>query len=179
MADLATFIPERQKPVGPVETFTAAKGATETRQMTTDDAAMILLRYANGARGVMSTSQVSLGRKNELTWEMAGSHASAAWNSEDAGSPVDRPPRRAQPDPSARCQSDECGRARGGGPACRAIPRALPTRSPRSSARSIATWRAGGRQGTSTWATFEDGHYEMRFCEAVQASACTGTWTEI
>ncbi|HLQ18094.1 MAG TPA: Gfo/Idh/MocA family oxidoreductase, partial [Tabrizicola sp.] len=48
MAELATFIPERQKPTGPVETFTATKGPTETRKIETDDAATILLRYGNG-----------------------------------------------------------------------------------------------------------------------------------
>ena len=77
-ADLSTFIPERQKPVGPVATFSAASGATEPRHIETDDAAMILLRFPNGARGVMSTSQISQGRKNLLKWEVAGSAASAA-----------------------------------------------------------------------------------------------------
>jgi predicted dehydrogenase len=32
MAELATFLPERQKPTGPVETFSSAAGATETRE---------------------------------------------------------------------------------------------------------------------------------------------------
>jgi predicted dehydrogenase len=82
MAYLATFIPERRKPVGPVETFTTTTGATEPRAITTDDAATILLRFANGARGVMSTSQVSHGRKNSLTWDIAGAKGSAAWASE-------------------------------------------------------------------------------------------------
>jgi predicted dehydrogenase len=48
----------------------------------TDDAAMIVIRYENGARGVMSTSQINVGRKNSLQWDVAGSKASAAWDSE-------------------------------------------------------------------------------------------------
>ncbi len=82
LAELATFVSPRRKPAGPVETFGAAQGETQAVDVTTDDAAMILLRYPNGARGVISTSQINFGRKNEFTWDFAGSTASAAWNSE-------------------------------------------------------------------------------------------------
>ena len=65
MADLATFIDRRQgKPV------------------TTDDAATILLRYEGGARGVVTVSQVSAGRKNSLQFEIDGSRSALAWTSE-------------------------------------------------------------------------------------------------
>ena len=50
--------------------------------MRTDDAAVILLRYANGARGSVVVSQVSAGRKNSLQWEIDGSAAAAWWDSE-------------------------------------------------------------------------------------------------
>ena len=72
MAEL-TYLPARaaRKPTGPVETFSSAAGATETVQIDTDDAAMILIRYENGARGVMSTSR-SIGRKNSLQWDVVG-----------------------------------------------------------------------------------------------------------
>ncbi|MEM6728471.1 MAG: Gfo/Idh/MocA family oxidoreductase, partial [Pseudomonadota bacterium] len=82
MAELITFLPERQKPVGSVETFSASSGETETVIVDTDDAAMILIRYEGGARGVMSTSQINRGRKNSLQWDLAGSDASIAWDSE-------------------------------------------------------------------------------------------------
>ena len=53
MADLSTFVKVRQKPIGEVETFSQERAAnTEPVDMTTDDAAVILLRYANGARGI-------------------------------------------------------------------------------------------------------------------------------
>ena len=38
---------------------------------------------------------------------------------------------------------------------------------------------AGGRQDSSTWATFEDGHYEMRFCDAVVLSARENRWVRL
>ena len=128
-AELATFVPERQKPGGPVETFSAVKGASEPRKIETDDAATILLRYPNGARGLMSTSQISQGRKNSLHWDISGSGASAAWHSETPGSPLDRPPRCAEPDLAARRQPDERARGGGGKPAwrsCRRLRRQFP-----------------------------------------------------
>ena len=82
LAELTTFIPERRKPTGPVETFSAAGGATEPRRIETDDAAQILLRYPNGAKGAVTISQVSVGRKNAMLWDIAGARASASWFSE-------------------------------------------------------------------------------------------------
>jgi predicted dehydrogenase len=37
----------------------------------------------------------------------------------------------------------------------------------------------GGRAAEATWATFEDGHAEMRFCDAVIESARKQGWVEI
>jgi predicted dehydrogenase len=73
MADLATFIPARREPTGPVETFSTAPAAeTVERPMATEDVATILLRYENGARGSLAVSQISPGRKNSLQWEIDG-----------------------------------------------------------------------------------------------------------
>src|SRR4029077_19591193 len=59
MADLKTFIPIRQQPVGPVETFSnKPSGATTARTITTEDCATILLRYENGAIGNLTISQI-------------------------------------------------------------------------------------------------------------------------
>lgn len=178
MADLATFIPERQKPLGPVETFTATKGPTETRKIDTDDAATILLRYANGGRGMMSTSQISHGRRGLLCWDISGSKASAAWSAEH---PEDlwighreAPNQILLRDPSLMNPT---------GAAAAFMPGGHPEG-------FADTWAAfftqvyrdvarGGRGADSTWATFDDGHYEMLFCDAVLASAASGTWTNV
>ena len=40
------------------------------------------MRFEGGARGVVTLSQVSAGRKNHLNWEIDGSQASAAWRAE-------------------------------------------------------------------------------------------------
>jgi predicted dehydrogenase len=83
MADLTTFIPVRKQPTGSVETFSSGgSGETVDTVMETEDAAGILLRLSGGARGVMTVSQVSAGRKNRLSWEIDGSEHSLAWHSE-------------------------------------------------------------------------------------------------
>ncbi|MFM7333642.1 MAG: Gfo/Idh/MocA family protein, partial [Tabrizicola sp.] len=175
IAELATFIKERQKPIGPVETFTATKGPAETRKIETDDAATILLRYDNGGRGMMSTSQVSHGRRGLLSWDVSGSKASAAWSAEH---PEDlwighreAPNQVLLRDPSLMNPT---------GAAAAFMPGGHPEG-------FADTWAAfftqvyrdvarGGRGPESTWATFDDGHYEMLFCDAVLASAASGTW---
>lgn len=178
LAELATFLPVRQRPVGPVQTFGSAQGATEARPIATDDAAMILLRYASGARGVLSTSQVSFGRKNELVWEVAGSSAAAAWNSEDPDrlwiGRRDAPNQTLARDPGLMNAAGRAaaslppGHAEGFADTFHALFRQV-----------YADVAAGGRQAGSTWASFDDGHAQMQFCDAVLASARSGTWTAI
>lgn len=84
-ADLATFHPRRFKPVGPTDTFTGSAGAgrkTEEVEVATDDHAAVLLRFAAGIHGSFHVSQVSAGRKNRLTIEIAGTEGAFAWDSE-------------------------------------------------------------------------------------------------
>jgi predicted dehydrogenase len=65
MADLVTFIERRQG-----------------KEVTTDDAATILVRYEGGAHGAVTVSQVSAGRKNSLHFEIDGARSAVAWSSE-------------------------------------------------------------------------------------------------
>lgn len=85
LADLHTFVPVRRRPRGPVQTFADA-GADTNRvdvEMTSDDAATILLRFGNGAAGSVVVSQVSPGRKNSLRLDVVGSRAGLEWSSEN------------------------------------------------------------------------------------------------
>lgn len=177
-AELATFFPERQKPVGPVETFSSAVGKTETTKVDTDDAAMIIIRYAGGGRGVMSTSQVNMGRKNSLQWDIAGSKASAAWDNETPEHLFighrDQPNQTLMRDFSLMNAT---------GTAAAALP---PGHVEGFSDSFFGLFRAvysdvaaGRRQPDSTWATFDDGHYEMQFCDAVLRSAQEGQWVNL
>jgi predicted dehydrogenase len=177
-ADLTTFVPERQKPVGAVATFSSAQGETETVAIDTDDTAMIMIRYPGGAKGLMSTSQINIGRKNVLNWDVAGSRASAAWHSET-------------PDhlwighrdaPNQILQRD-FGLMNAAGTAAASLP---PGHVEGFADSFFALFRqvygdvaAGGRQPGSTYAGFEDGHYEMLFCDAVLTSARENRWVEL
>ncbi len=177
-ADLATFVRERRKPVGPVATFSTAKGATETRGIETDDAATILLRYPNGARGVMSTSQISHGRKNAMNWDIAGSVASAAWHSETPDhlwiGHRDAPNQILQRDSSlmnaagAGAASLPAGHVEGFADTFHGLFRQV-----------YGDVARGHRDAASTYASFEDGHYEMLFCDAVLKSAQEGRWVDV
>ena len=178
LAELSTFIPLRQKPLGPVETFSTATGATEPRHITTDDAAMILMRLPNGARAVMSTSQVSHGRKNSLTWDIAGSQASAAWDSEtpdhlwighrDAPNQILQRDAALMNPTGAAAASLPGGHVEGFADTFHGLFRQV-----------YADVAAGSRAATSTYASFADGHFAMRFCDAVLHSARTGVWVDV
>lgn len=178
MAELTTFLRERQKPAGPVETFSSSGGTTEPVAIDTDDAAMILIRYEGGARGVMSTSQINVGRKNSLQWDVAGAKASAAWNSETPDHLFighrDAPNQTLMRDftlmnpAGTAAASLPPGHVEGFADSFFAFFRAVYT--------DVA---AGGRQPGSTWASFEDGHDEMRFCDAVLRSAREERWVAL
>ncbi len=84
-ADLFTALPQRERPLGNVETFSAKlqePQSTETITINTDDYGAILFRLSGGGRGVMWVSQVTAGRKNCLRFEIAGAEQSLAWESE-------------------------------------------------------------------------------------------------
>jgi len=83
LADLTTFIDTRHEPAGPVESFSTERSAdTVARPIATEDTASILLRFDGGARGAVTVSQISPGRKNSLQYEIDGSEAALAWDSE-------------------------------------------------------------------------------------------------
>lgn len=84
-ADLQTFHKTRKKPKGSVETF-AGKTARPTEYdevaITTEDFGAMTFRMGKTARGAVTVSQVSAGRKNRLFVEIYGSKASVAWTAE-------------------------------------------------------------------------------------------------
>ncbi len=179
MADLATFIPVRAQPRGPVETFSTDRG-TETvpREMATEDVASILLRFANGARGTLAVSQISAGRKNSLQWEIDGATGSAAWDSETpdhlwlghrerANEVLLRNP--ALMGPAGRAASAlPAGHVEGFGDTFGALFRAV-----------YADVVAGHPAERPPYATFADGHDEMLVGDAIAESARRGRWIDV
>ena len=84
-ADFATFHKVRKKPLKPVDTYSGKLLKPEDYQdvpINTEDYATVMMRFENGARGVMTVSQVFAGKKNCLSFDLAGSKKSASWVSE-------------------------------------------------------------------------------------------------
>jgi Predicted dehydrogenases and related proteins len=73
-ADLTTFVPGRKL----------------------DDDGNILMRYTNGARGVLISSQIEIGCENDLRIRIFGSKGSLTWHQENPNqlwfAPIDAPP---------------------------------------------------------------------------------------
>lgn len=82
MADFATLIPTRMRPLEGSAAFSRANGPAEPMEVHTEDVATILFRFAGGARGACTISQVSTGRKNHFTLDVDGSEQSLAWDQE-------------------------------------------------------------------------------------------------
>src|SRR5215472_5035806 len=76
-ADLATLVPVRRRPKVAGSTFqgnetSAGVAAREPIRIETEDWGSVLFRFTNGAPGTMCVSQVTAGRKNQITFEIAG-----------------------------------------------------------------------------------------------------------
>ena len=83
-ADLQTFHATRKQPRGPVETFAnklASERETTDTPVDTEDMGAVISRMGR-ARGAMTASQVSAGRKNRLSIEIYGTKAGVAWDQE-------------------------------------------------------------------------------------------------
>ena len=179
MADLATFVALRQQPKGPVETFSSARAEdTVGRQMATEDVASILLRFANGARGAVSVSQISAGRKNSLQWEIDGSEAALAWDSEEPDriwmGHRERPNEILLKNPALMAPSGRAATALPGGH----VEGFFDTFAAHFRA-VYADVVAGAPSSRPGYPTFADGHDEMLVGEAIARSAAEGRWVDV
>ena len=178
-ADLTTFIPVRRKPAGPVETFSTER-ATETIDVDihTEDTATILLRYAGGARGVVTVSQLSPGRKNSLSYEVDGSEAAVSWDSEIPEQlwigHREKPNEILIRNPALMNQQGiDAARLPGGH---------VEGFADTFAALYTAVYDdvlAGRPSPRPRYATFADGHEEMLLGDAVLESARTGRWVDV
>lgn len=146
MADLTTVLPGR----------------------TTEETAGVLLRFDGGARGVLTLSQVSPGRKNHLSFEVSGAAASLAWdleNPEQLWIGYRDAPNRIQ----LRSAGDyPAGHAQGYPDAFKALFRAVYT-----------DIEAGKPAETPDYPTFDDGFEQIIVGEAIAESSRLGTWAPV
>lgn len=85
-ADLQTFFPKRKRPpqnTGGIDRRETVEAKTlEEVDIKTEDYGAVIFHMGNFTRGSMTASQVSGGRKNQLSIEVYGTEASVGWNQE-------------------------------------------------------------------------------------------------
>jgi len=159
MADLATFIARRGD-----------------REVTTEDAATIMVRYAGGARASTTVSQVSPGRKNSLAFEIDGSKSAVSWNSERPDElwigHRGRPSEVLLRDPALL---NEEGRAATSLPGGHAEGFADTFKAMYAAVYRAVAQGAPGRG----YPTFADGHEQMLVLDAVARSSQSRRWAEV
>ena len=180
-ADLKTVHTTRQRPVGEVETFSAKVqeiDATESIDIETEDSGAALLRFGDAAHGSLWVSQITAGRKNCLRYEIAGSEATVAWNSEqpnelwighrnEANRHLLRDPGLVSED--ARAHIGYPGGHNEGY-----------DDSFKHSFKAFYDYIAAGDfAAPEPFPTFADGHKEIVLCEAILESHQQGGWVEI
>jgi predicted dehydrogenase len=180
-ADLSTVHPIRQRPRGGVETFqnpAESRGETEAVAVSTEDYGSILLRFRGGVKGCLSVSQVTAGRKNALSFEIATERASLAWHSEEPNTlqlgtrehgRLQRPRDPGSLAANIRSFSNyPAGHAEGFPDSFKQLYRAVYTDIER-----------GKPSGEPLYATFTDGHREVCFCDAVLRSHREQRWVMV
>jgi predicted dehydrogenase len=179
MADLATFVPVRYEPSGPIETFgRSGRDGAVAREIATEDAASVLVRFQDGARGAFTVSQVSAGRKNALSFQIDGSRTALAWCSERPEElwigHRDRANEVVMRDPallsarSAGWTDHPGGHAEGFPDTFKQLFRAI--------YRGVADGRPGSEE---EYPTFLAGHREALAGEAILRSARDGKWATV
>jgi predicted dehydrogenase len=180
MADLHTFVSVRKHPEGPVETFATEADDRELieEQMTSDDAASIMLSFEDGAQGLVAVSQVSAGRKNSVSIEVDGARSALSWFSENPdhlwvghrGRPneiVQRDPSLAHPD-AARITGYPGGHVEGYPDTFRALFKEV-----------YEDVARGGPAANPTYPTFADGHDILLVTEAIARSSQEERWITV
>jgi predicted dehydrogenase len=177
-ADFATFLPVRKKPAKPIDTFTGklqTAGETVDQPIHTEDYATILLRFAGGARGVLTVSQVSAGRKNRLFYEISGASSSLAWDSERPNElwigHRERPNELLLKDPSLLAPEARQFASYPGG-----HNEGFPDTFKQLYVAVYRYLQAGDMTATPDFPTFEAGHMELVLGEAILRSAREARW---
>jgi predicted dehydrogenase len=180
-ADFSTVHPTRLQPEGNIETYAGKiekNISTKEVPIHTEDVAVILFRFDNGALGNVSLSQVSAGRKNFLWFEISGSKSAFHWEQENPNELWigyrDQPNQVLAKDPSLFHPE---ARALTGFPGGHA--EGYPDTFVQVFRQFYGAVVSGAMPETGKFATFEDGHHEMKLCEAIQKSALEKHWVKV
>ena len=180
-ADLGTAIPVRKRPLAKVETYQGkmkSEQQYEEVNVTADDFAHVLFHFDNGAKGSLVISQVSAGRKNCMRYEVDGSEASVAWDSERPNELWrgyrGRYNEILLKDPSIMSDAAQNVNSYPGGHA-EGFPDTF-----KQLAKKVNDYIVeGDYDAVPEFPTFEDGHKALLIEDAILESAKTGTWVKV
>ncbi len=181
MADFSTVHQTRLQPAGEVETFAGkieANTSTRETPIKTEDVAVIMFRFDNGALGSVNLSQVSAGRKNYFWFEISGAKTSLRWDQENPNElwigHRDQPNQLLLKDPSLFHPEVRTLTGFPGGHA-----EGYPDTFVQVFRQFYTAISTGKMPETGQFATFEDGHHEMLLCQAIQKSAIENRWVSV
>ncbi len=84
VADTAIFVPERARPVSATAGHVRATGG-ELGPVENEDFMSCLVRFGNGARGVLEASRVAVGEQNSYGFEVHGTRGALFWDFREMG----------------------------------------------------------------------------------------------
>ena len=181
MADFSTIHKTRKKPLKAIATYSDEKLRPEDYAdvpINTEDYATVMLRFDNGNKGVVTVSQVSAGRKNQLKLEISGSKQNLHWNSESpnelwigrrdqANSNMMRDPSIVNPE-AAGIISFPGGHNEG-----------FPDTSKQLFKEVYAAIASGKQPDKPSYPTFADGLRELILCERICESDRKQAWVKV
>lgn len=184
-ATLETFHKKRKRPVGEVKTFAKVDPAKMVSyDVDTEDFGSLLLKFgqashgnANGVHASASISQVAAGWKCSLAVGLYGTEGSVRWDMQQPNEIIVG--RRDEPNQilqraTAGFAEDVAGFTDYPGGHAEGFPD-----SHKMNYRAIYQHIASGGASPALFASAEDGHYEMRVCDAILKSATTERWTSV
>ncbi len=184
LADLVTVYPRRKRPGSAIETFRGKEIKPSRRleeyNVRTEDAGSVLFRLRNGARGALTVSQVSAGRKNREWFEIDGSKTAVAWDQEEPNQlwigHREKANEVMSKDPSLTDAAVRRYVHYPGG-----HPEGYPD-GPKNLFMNVYDFIRSGRdprKARPDFPTFADGHWENRLAEAVLRSNKTRQWVNV
>jgi predicted dehydrogenase len=181
LGDAFTLHAERYRPPEASKTFQrSGSSSAESLPIDTEDGASVLLRFAGGARGAVTVSQVSPGRKNRLWFEIDAAKASFAWDQEnpntlwvghrdESNQELVRDPSLLEP-PAATLAHFPGGHQEGWPDGLRNLVIDF---------YNAIEAHAKGERKPRALATFEEAHRMVLTVEAILASSAAGSWVQV
>jgi predicted dehydrogenase len=181
MAEFSIVHPKRLQPEGEVETYAGKieeNLSSKEVAIKTEDVAVILFRFENGAIGSVNLSQVSAGRKNYFWFEISGSKSAMRWDQENPNElwigKRDQANKLLPKDPSLFHPEVRALTGYPGGHA-----EGYPDTFVQAFRQFYSAVISGKLPETGKFATFRDGHHELLLCQAIQQSAKEKRWVDL